>query len=266
MPLRVAIDGGIARVTIDHPPVNLLDLELILAFDHVGKELEANDDVRVVVVDSLDPRIWIAHADVGLILEVPDDADVGVRMGFVHSSFERWRTMPKATIAVIEGIARGGGSELALSMDMRYGAIGRTVLGQPESLLGIIPGGSGTQRLPRLVGRGRALEAILGGADVDAVTAERWGWLDRALPPAELRPFVDDLARRIASVPAEVIASAKRCVDLSLGPVEPGLIEEGAEFHAVSHSEEARRRMRAFLDRDGQSRDAETGGGRFSAR
>lgn len=264
MPLRVAVDGGIARVTIDHPPVNLLDLELILALDHVGKELEADDDVRVVVVDSIDPRIWVAHADVDLILQVPDDADVGVRMGFIHSSFERWRTMPKATIAVIDGIARGGGSELALSMDMRFGAIGHTVLGQPESLLGIIPGGSGTQRLPRLIGRGRSLEVILGGADVDAVTAERWGWLDRALPPAELRPFVDDLARRIASVPGEVIVAAKRSVDRALGPVASGLIEEGREFHALARSDEGRRRMQAFLERGGQTREAETAGGRFS--
>ena len=263
MPLRVAVDGGIARVTIDHPPTNLLDLELILAFDHVGKELEADDAVRVVVVESADPEIWVAHADVGLILEMPDDAAVPVRMGFVHSSFDRFRTMPKATIAVVDGVARGGGSELALSMDMRFGAVGRTVLGQPESLLGIIPGGSATQRLPRLVGRGRALEAMLGGGDVDAVTAERWGWLDRALPPAELRPFVDDLARRIASAPPEVVAEIKRCVDLSLGPVEPGLIEEGAAFHRIATGAEARGRMRAFLERGGQRRDVELRGGGF---
>jgi enoyl-CoA hydratase/carnithine racemase len=263
MPLRVAIGGGIARVTIDHPPVNLLDLELILAFDHVGKELAANDEVRVVIVDSIDPEIWIAHADVGLILDMPDDVDTPVRMGFVHSSFDRFRTMPKATIALIEGVARGGGSELALSMDMRFGAIGRTVLAQPEVHLGIIPGGSGTQRLPRLIGRGRALEAILGGADVDAVTAERWGWLDRALPPTELRAFVDDLAARIASVPGEVIAEAKRCVDLSLGPVEPGLIEEGVTFHRLAVADEGRSRMRAFMDRGGQLRARETSGGAF---
>jgi len=273
MPLRVAVDGGIARVTIDHPPVNLFDLELMLAFDDVGRRLEADDEVRVVVVDSADPEIWIAHADVGLILQVQEDRAPRARaaergghgdgLGFFHALVDRFRTMPKATIALVDGIARGGGSELALSMDMRFGALGRTVLGQPEVLVGILPGGSGTQRLPRLVGRGRALEAILGGGDVDAATAEQWGWLNRALPPDELRPFVDDLARRIASVPAEAIARSKRSVDNALGPVEPGLVEEERLFHGLAVSPEARRRMQAFVVGGGQSRETETGGGGF---
>ena len=110
--------------------------------------------------------------------------------------------MPKATIAEINGRVGGGGSELASSCDMRFGAIGRTIVNQMEVPLGIIPGGTGTQRLPRLVGRGRAMEIILGGVDIDAVTAERWGYLNRALPPDELRPFVDSLAHRIARFPA----------------------------------------------------------------
>lgn len=262
----MTVDAGVARVTIDHPPVNLLDLELMLAFDEVGRSLEADDDVRVVVVDSADPDIWIAHADVGLILQMrADRPPAGDRLGFFHAMVDRFRTMPKATIAVIDGVARGGGSELALSMDMRFGAVGRTVLGQPEVLVGILPGGSGTQRLPRLVGRGRALEAILGGGDVDAVTAEAWGWLNRALPPEELRSFVDELAARIASVPAEAIARSKAAVDHGLGPVEPGLLEEERLFHGLAVSDDARRRMQAFLDRGGQSRDVETGGGGFHA-
>ncbi len=106
----------------------------------------------------------------------------------------------------------GGGSELAASCDMRFGAIGRTIVNQMEVPLGILPGGTGTQRLPRLVGPGRAMEIILGGVDIDAVTAERWGYLNRALPPDELRPFVDALARRIAAFPAHAIALAKESV------------------------------------------------------
>jgi enoyl-CoA hydratase/carnithine racemase len=97
---------------------------------------------------------------------------------------ESFRTLPKATIAVIEGIARGGGSEWAMAFDMRYAALGRALFGQPEVAVGIIPGGGGTQRLPRLVGRGRALEVILGCMDIDAATAEAWGYVDRALPEA----------------------------------------------------------------------------------
>ena len=122
---------------------------------------------------------------------------------------DRFRTMPKATIAKIEGICRGGGSEFALACDMRFAAIGRAVLGQPEVALGIIPGGGGSVRLPRLVGRGRALEIVLGCGDFDAVAAERYGYVNRALSENEIGPFVDKLARRIASFPAAAIRLGK---------------------------------------------------------
>jgi enoyl-CoA hydratase/carnithine racemase len=258
-PLRTSVEAGIARVTIDHPPVNLFDRELMQAFDELGRRLEADGDVRVVVVDSADPEFWIAHADVGLILDLPTDVpdEPAERVGWFSTMVDRFRTMPKATIAVIEGRCRGGGSELALGFDMRFGAIGRTVLGQPEVPLGILPGGGGTQRLPRLVGRGRALEVILGGGDVDAETAERWGWLDRALPPEELRPFVDDLARRIASHPPEAVALAKRAVDAGLAPLADGLRVEEHLFRQLAASDEGRRRMRRFLELGGQTRDVE---------
>src|SRR5438477_6417195 len=121
--------------------------------------------------------------------------------------------MPKATIGKIEGRARGGGSELLLSLDLRFGALGRAVLAQPEVALGILPGGGGTQRLPRLIGHARALEVILGCADVPADLAERWGYLNRALPPAELRPFVEHLAARIAACPASAIALAQAALN-----------------------------------------------------
>lgn len=260
--LRVRVDDGVAWVTLDNPPVNLFDLALMVELDQTSRDLETDDEVRVVVIDSADPEFWIAHADVELILRIPDDAPSGDSLGFFHAMVDRFRTMPKATIALIDGIARGGGSELALSMDMRFGTYGKTVLGQPESLLGILPGGSGTQRLPRLIGRGRALEVVLGGGDIDAETAERWGWLNRAFPPGEARPYVEALAARIASVPAEVIALSKRCVDAALGPVEDGLTLEAQLFHVLAMSEEGRRRMQAFLDAGGQSRDSELSGGR----
>jgi enoyl-CoA hydratase/carnithine racemase len=99
--------------------------------------------------------------------------------------------MPKATIALIEGVCRGGGSELALSLDMRFAALGKAVLAQPEVALGILPGGSGTQRLPRLCGRGRALEIVLGCEDFPADLAERYGWVNRALPPPRQTPSIN---------------------------------------------------------------------------
>jgi enoyl-CoA hydratase/carnithine racemase len=159
--LRVRVDG-VATVTIDHPPINLFDLALIQEMDRVGRELEADDAVRVAVFQSADPEFFIAHADVALIQTLPTTVPPkATRLGLFHAMVDRFRTMPKATIGKIEGRARGGGSEFLLSLDMRFGAIGRAVLAQPEVALGIIPGGSGTQRLPRLVGRARALEGLL---------------------------------------------------------------------------------------------------------
>lgn len=161
--LRVQVEEGIAWVTIDHPPIQLFDLTLITEMDRLGRALEADPAVRVVVMRSADPDFFIAHADVRLILSLPAPEQPAAEPSFFQQMVDRFRTMPKATIAVIEGICRGGGSELVLSMDMRFAALGRAVLGQPEVAVGIVPGGSGTQRLPRLVGRGRALEIARAG-------------------------------------------------------------------------------------------------------
>ncbi len=257
--LKVRSNEGVAFVTIDHPPINLFDLTLIAEMDRLGRALEADDDVRVVVVDSADPDFFIAHADVELILALPAEA---ARLepqepSFFQEMVDRFRTMPKATIALIEGICRGGGSEFVLSMDMRFAALDKAVLGQPEVMIGIIPGGSGTQRLPRLVGRGRALEVILGCEDFSAELAERYGYVNRALPPEDLRPFVERLAHRIASFPAEAIARAKAAVAAAEPPVKAGLIEEARGFDACLATPPARERMRAFLELGGQTREVE---------
>src|SRR6185503_15162750 len=155
--LRVRSDGGVATVTIDHPPINLFDVPLIQEMDRVGRELEADAAVRVGVLESANPDFFIAHADVAMIEQLPRDVreKPTAPHGF-HRMVDRFRTMPKATIGKVEGRARGGGSELLLSLDMRFGALGRAILSQPEVALGILPGGSGTQRLPRLIGRARA--------------------------------------------------------------------------------------------------------------
>jgi enoyl-CoA hydratase/carnithine racemase len=148
-----------------------------------------------------------------------------------------------------------------LSCDLRFAALGRAVLAQPEVAVGIIPGGSGTQRLPRLVGRARALEIILGCGDVPADLAERWGYVNRALPPAELTPFVESLAYRIASFPAEAIALAKRAVDAAERPTLEGLLEEADCFNHAVATPAARERMAAFLAAGGQTRAVELGPG-----
>jgi enoyl-CoA hydratase/carnithine racemase len=257
--LSVAIDGGVARVTVDHPPINLLDLPLMLDLARCGEELATDEDVRVVVASSANPDFFIAHADVELILQLPREGRdrPSDELGFFHAMCERFRTMPKATIAVIEGRVRGGGSELVSSFDMRFASRDRARLGQPEVPLGIIPGGSGTQRLPRLVGRARALEIILGGDDVDATLAEAWGWVNRALPDGELWPFVDALARRLASFPPHAVAAAKRSVDDAMPDPEPGLRQEEWRFSQTLLEPSAIERMEAFLELGGQTREVE---------
>jgi enoyl-CoA hydratase/carnithine racemase len=125
--------------------------------------------------------------------------------------------------------------------------------------VGIIPGGGGTQRLPRLVGRGRALEVILGCMDVDAATAAAWGYVDRALPADELRHFVDTLATRIASSPLEAISRAKRAVDAAIGDVTAGLRAEDQLFRDALAQPVARQRLQAILDAGAQTREFELG-------
>jgi enoyl-CoA hydratase/carnithine racemase len=258
--LHVAVDGGVCRATIDNPPINLLDVPLIGEIGRLTQELGEDDGVRVVIVDSADPEFFIAHADVELIGRLPiDDTSLHDELSVFHAMTEQFRTLPQATIAVIEGICRGGGSEFAMAFDMRYAALGSARFAQPEVAVGIIPGGGGTQRLPRLVGRGRALEIILSGMDVDAATAEAWGYVDRALPSDELRRFVDKVAARIASAPPSAIACAKRAVDAALGDVATGLRVEDQLFREALAQPAARERLQAILDAGAQTREFELG-------
>jgi enoyl-CoA hydratase/carnithine racemase len=149
---------------------------------------------------------------------------------------------------------------------MRFGVLGRTVVNQMEVPIGILPGGGGTQRLPRLVGRGRALEIILGGEDLDAETAERWGLLNRAFAPGEIGSFVEALSQRIASFPAEAIERAKQAVNAAELPLADGLIEESYLFQCLLRTDAAQRNMRRFLDQGGQTREGELHVGKLSGR
>ncbi|WP_436793799.1 enoyl-CoA hydratase/isomerase family protein [Actinospongicola halichondriae] len=256
--LRVDVDGGVARVVIDHPPINLFDVELMFAFDALGQRVASDDDVRVVVVSSADPDFWIAHADVGMILQLPrDQGDVEpTELNFFHAMVDRFRTMSKVTIAQIAGIARGGGAEFAASFDMRIVA-DTAVLGQPEVALGILPGGSGTQRLAHLVGRSRAMQIILGCGDVDAATAAAWGWVNEVVPADGLDAHVDELARRIASFPAGALAEAKASVLAADPDPTPGMLQEGQRFNRLLADPEALARMERFLELGGQTREVE---------
>jgi enoyl-CoA hydratase/carnithine racemase len=256
--LRVQVEKRVAWVTIDHPPINLFDLPLFLDLAKLVPLLEDDPEVQVIVLQSADPDFFIAHADVNWILTLPEKKPAPLtEIGPFLAVLERLRRMPKVSIGAVAGIARGGGSELLLSLDMRFAARGKTKLAQPEVALGIIPGGGGTQRLARLVGRARALEIVLGCGDVEADEAAAIGWVNRALDAAELMPFVRGLAERIATMPADAVRLAKEAIDCALPPVEPGLLAEGDRFNESVALPGARARMREFLARGGQTRAAE---------
>ena len=246
--LAVTLKGAVATITLNNPPINLFDLTLIGELGHAGQSLAEDPDVKVVVLESSNPEFFIAHADVNSIQQLPPPGEPGTEaLAAFHQVVDRFRTMPKATIAKIEGRCRGGGSELALACDMRFAAIGKAILSQPEVGLGIIPGGGGSTRLPRLVGRGRALEIILGCADFDAELAERYGYVNRALPANEIGAFVENLANRIASFPAETIAIAKEAVVCSDSGLEDALAVEAGFFLRSAHTESAKHRMAAAM-------------------
>ena len=259
--LHVSVDDGVAIATIDNPPINVLTMELFGDLLHFARTVSEDDEVRAVILRSDHDEFLIAHFDVEAILEFPTDQPAerakNAEDNVFHAMCELFRTMPKATLIEVAGRVGGGGSELTMSCDMRFGAIGKAVINQPEVAIGILPGGSGTQRLPRLVGRGRALEVILGCEDLDAETAERWGYLNRALPADQLRPFVEGLARRIASFPAEAIALAKQSVLNAEADPGPGLIEEAYLFQSLLRTAPAPRLMRRFMENGGQTREGE---------
>lgn len=257
--LHVAIEDRVATVTVDNPPINVITLELYSELARLAEELEKDPEPLVVVLQSADPDFFLAHFDVSAILEFPtgDEPQRQPELNDYHRMCERFRTMGKATIACIEGRVGGGGSELAASFDMRFGVRGRTRINQMEVPLGILPGGTGTQRLPRLMGRGRALEVILGGEDLDAETAERWGYLNRIFEADAIRPFVDRLAKRIASFPPEAVRLAKAAVNAADRPLHDGLVEEAYLFQKLLRTPEAQHNMQRFLEIGGQTREGE---------
>jgi len=264
--LRVSFSDGIAIAVVDNPPVNVISGRLFHELRRFAEASAADPSVRVVVLRSDNPDFFIAHYDVTLLrdADVSEPAKRASELNGFHQLCELLRTMPKPTIAEIGGRVGGGGNELAMSCDMRFGALGHTVINQMEVPLGILPGGTGTQQLPRLIGTGRALEVILGADDLDAATAERWGLLNRALAPAELRPFVDRLATRLASFPPGAIARAKASVrNAETLPLDEALREEAFLFDQTMRLPETKKLMDAFLTHGGQTKASEGQMGEF---
>jgi enoyl-CoA hydratase/carnithine racemase len=257
--LKVRKERGVAFVTIDNPPINILTIELNAELFALSLEISLDEEVKVIVFDSAHPEFFIAHFDVNALLLYPDTPpQKPFDLHELNKTCEMFRRMPKVSIVKLEGRARGGGSEFCLGMDMRFGAIGKAIMSQPEVGLGIIPGGGGTQRLPKLVGTSRALEIVLGCDDFDAETAERYGYINRALPADELTPFVEELAFRMATFQPEAIAVAKQAVNTgATTAINEGLLEESYLFGQLATLAETKRRMSKFIASGGQTREAE---------
>lgn len=224
----VAADG-ILTVTFDFPPVNLQGPEMLADLNTLALHLERDSAIKVVVFQSAHPEIFICHYDTGLLKEMSTErvSRDEVRLLDLQSVLERISRLPQATIAKLEGVARGGGHEFALACDMRFAARGRFRLMQMEVGMGILPCGGGASRMARQVGLGRALEIILSARDFDADEAEAYGTINKALEPDEIGPYVDALAQRIARFPAASINACKQTVYESIDkPIDEALRAE----------------------------------------
>jgi len=249
-PIRVIEEtSAYWRVLFENPPFNIVDATIFEGLQHLLTRMEANPNLRVVVFESTNPDFYLAHFDLtgktGNITTAVGPSGLPILM----DTFVRLTKSPVVSIAKIRGCVRGASSEFVLACDMRFASRENTLLGQPEVGVGVNPGGGGTGRLPLLVGRGRALEIILGANDFDGETAERYGYINRALPDAELDRFVDDLARRIASFDRRPIATAKNLINKVSLPYADLLLDALNAFQTALTWPETQQRIQVLLKR-----------------
>ena len=254
-PLRIVEETpSYWRIVFDYPPFNIMDGPMFQSLQDLLVRMDASPDLRVVVFESAIPDFFLAHFDLTGNLGNVMTA-VGLSgLPILLDTFVRLTTSPVVSIARIRGCVRGASSEFVLACDMRFASRENTRLGQPEVAVGLHPGGGGAERLPHLVGRGRALEIVLSGNDFDGDTAERYGYVNRALPDVELDSFVDALARRIASFDRRAIAAAKNLVNQVSLPSAGRLLDALSSFQIALTWGEAQQRVGALLTR-GLQRD-----------
>jgi enoyl-CoA hydratase/carnithine racemase len=220
------------RATLNNPPLNLFSAELYAGLRLLLDELETDKDVQVVVFDSSVPEYFCAHFDMAYSeMDIPGYADLGTDW---PKFVQRLTHLPVVSIASIRGRTRGHGSEFVLACDMRFASLEKAILAQIEVGMGLMPGGGAMEWLPRLAGRSRALEIILGADDFDAATAEKYGYVNRALPDAELDGFVDNLARRISGFDKVALSEAKDIVNQRAPPPDPANFRQTIKYFRAS--------------------------------
>jgi enoyl-CoA hydratase/carnithine racemase len=238
------------RVTFDHPPLNIFGPESIPQLNAVITALETDEQVKVVVFDSAVEGFFLTHYDFLAPLEDSTSIPPGpTGLQALPDMLVRLSRAPVVSIASIRGRATGVGSELALASDMRFASREKAILSQWEVGAGLVPGGGPMARLPRLVGRGRALEILLSADDIDGDLAERYGYVNRSFPDAGLDSFVDALAMRIASFDKQAIAETKRLVDNASLPSNSDIAPEWDAFIASLGRPATQARIKALMAR-----------------
>src|ERR1044071_3002603 len=252
--LHVRAEGAVLFAEIAAPPMNLLGPELVRDLVSLIQRAEADDAVRVLVFSSADPDYFISHVDLTRVAEYRQEAakltgEASIALLFHHLSASRL-----VTIAQIEGRVRAAGSEFVLACDMRFAARESAIFAQFEPAFGTVPGGGAVQHLTRLMGRARALEVMLSAQDYDAELADRYGWINRALPAAELGGFVGALAHRIAAFPAAGHAAVKERVNaIALAPADD-FRRDSDLFGSGVREPESQARLRRGMQRRLQTR------------
>ncbi len=253
---KLELDKGVAWVTFDYPPVNIQGIPMLDDLNNLAKDLEQDKSTKVVVFQSAHPEIFVAHADITFLKDMSTLPAMReeVKLLYLQETLERIAKLPQATIAKIEGFARGGGHEFALACDMRFAARGKAIFMQMEVGMGILPCGGGASRMARQTGLGRALEIILSGRDFDADTAEKYGTVNKALEPDAIGPYVQKLAERIACFPAESINACKQAVYASIDlSITDALREEAYQLYQATSQTPAIRRFTMAYETDFQN-------------
>lgn len=237
------------RVTIDHPPYNIYGPESMPLLNSVVTQIENDPKLKVVVFDSAVPGFFLTHYDFVPPLDVTTRMAPGpTGMPPLPDMLVRLSRSPVVSIVSIRGRATGVGSELSLACDMRFASREKAVLSQFEIGAGFVPGGGPMARLPRLIGRGRALEVLLSGNDINGELAERYGYVNRALPDNELDKFVDTLARRIATFDKQSISEIKHLVNIASLPPDKDIAAEWERFIASVQRPAAQRNIKKLME------------------
>lgn len=259
------ISNAYWKVIIDNPPINLFGPEMSEELMVLTDDMEASNELKVVVFESANPDFFIAHLDVLKASGFPKgEGKTGLSKSWPDIA-KRLEQAAFVSIALIRGRTRGLGSEFAQAMDMRFASKEKAIFGQPEIGFSIFPGGGGMERLHLLTGKARALEIILSGDDYDAETAAAYGWINRAIGDDRLDAFVDNLAQRIASFDKKVIAEIKTIINQrTVNPTNEHIMDTQTRFfEALAQPEAAVRIKNLFAKGLQQSSEAELNLGKY---